>query len=481
MEVVEVSEAPSLHAHSSSVGSVQAAEGVEAGGSDAPSRRGFDAFLKRVHNSVLFFYSSEMSTASCYLTSRVFNVVLKRRRSRAIESECHELDQSSVFRIAETDILNAIRTLVVCSTWTHAQFSFSSGWPLSQEEFVPGFQDLMFEVFSLLRSSPSLSCFVIRNPRFCYKHLPTLLYENPRLETLIVHPGAIGETNFSVLAKTIALCLSRNYALKSFEIHISSWRFNLNRESLEKLLRPFTTSLQSDANTNLKELVLRLPDFVDPGAHCENAIANLMRANTTLEKLELRFSDFRSCLKDGACKYIGRALEVNHTLKEFGCFCDLAGVKELVASFVPDLSGLQPNTTLSTLHLFFSHEVDDRRGKAFLDGLVAILNDLASMLQSNTTLKHVQVSHEWGRVWRNLDDRRQVEFGTQEKLKMMICNELKMNTSLESFAVGFWKIRRVGTEWQTSYGDPCLKEKRRPTEGEYCQLQTTQSNHAFHI
>ncbi|KAG0571006.1 hypothetical protein KC19_6G204500 [Ceratodon purpureus] len=427
---------------------------------EAASLRGLSAFVNSNYNSEPVFYSSEMSLTNNYASSHIFNLVLTRRRSRAVESECLDSDKSPIFRIAPGDLLEAVRTLVACPTWTHAQLRFSDAWLLRREDFVRRFEDLIFEIFSLLKTSPSLSSFDFRSPRHI---LPSYFR---RLRSVIVYPWALGTTNSRVLAKSIALYLSRNSVLRSVTIQLASGDFKLDRETLEILVTPLTTASPSEANVGLKELVLHLLDFADPDERCEDALANLVRCNTTLEKLELRFSDFKTCLEEGMCTEIGRALEVNHTLKEFGCFCDRVGLGELLAPFVPDRSGRQPNTTVSTLNLFLSHYFDERREQDFAThGLVVILRHLASMLELNTTLKHVLLTHEWGRDCGYTDkekwiNRRQVEFGTEEKLRMMMCKELRVNTSLETLAVGFWQLRRVGAEWQTSYGGPCLGLKQ---------------------
>ncbi|KAG0619879.1 hypothetical protein M758_4G171800 [Ceratodon purpureus] len=424
------------------------------------------------HISVPCFYSCEITTPLTPATSReppYFGVFLVRRRSPAIESECHE-DSSAIFHIVVVnEFLEAVRVIVACPTLTDARFTHSDWLP---DNYVPGFEDLMSEVFSLLKFSPSLSCFHFRNDLadaslYC-KHLPTLVCENPRLETLKVVAGGL---NFGALAKAIAVCLSRNSVLKSFTLQFPPGDYDLSRHSLEILLRPLTSSSPSEANADLKELALYL-QYSD--AHCMDVIANLICRNTTLEKLDLRFLKFRSIyLKDGksAWREIGRALEVNQTLKELSCFCDLAALRELLVPFVPDRYGRQPNTTLSTLRLFVSNDLNGRWLHALVNNLGVVLKDLASALESNTTLKHVQLIYEWDGYETNQwdDDVKyvtdkdlwRVEFQIQEILKVMRSNELRVNTSLESFAVGNWTLRRVGTEWQTSYRGPCLREQTR--------------------
>ncbi|KAG0605680.1 hypothetical protein M758_9G079500 [Ceratodon purpureus] len=420
------------------------------------------------HNSVPCFYTCEISTS---LTG--FTVSMVRRRNLAIESGCHNLDKSPIFHIGAVNFLKAIRVLVACPTLTDAQFSFS--YMAYCEEYIvpPMSENLLSEVFTLLKSSPSLSCFHVTNltanASLHCKHLQTLVCRNPRLETLRVSADG---PNFLVLAKAIAVCLSRNTVLKSFTLHMSPYGYELNQISLEMLLSPFTSSSPSEANANLKELALYFQYAdgycVDAIACSVDAIANLMCRNTTLKKLDLRFSKLRSSLKDrkSSWREICRALEVNRSLEELSCPCEVAALRELLVPFVPNRYGRQPNTTLSTLRLFLS--IKDHGGwiQAIVNDPGVVLRDLASALQSNTSLKHVQCIYECDGNGAYMDDVKyindkklcQAELQIQEILRLMIDNELRVNTSLETLTVGHWTLRRVGTKWQTCYRGPCLRE-----------------------
>ncbi|KAG0614697.1 hypothetical protein M758_6G196700 [Ceratodon purpureus] len=453
--------------------------------SDAKALGDLGAFVNvREHNSVPCFYSCEINTPSFRTAHELlyFNVSIVRRRNLAIESECHNLDECTIFLVEAVNILKAIRILVACPTLTDARFShYRWGASCLEINVLPEFEDLMSEVFSLLKSSPSLSCFQFCNSLadaslYC-KHLQTLVCENPRLETLWVSASG---PNLVALAKAIAVCLSRNTVLNSFTLRIPTLFNELNRVALGILLRPLTSSSPSEANAHLKELALYLQH---PTRFCVDAIANLVCRNTTLKKLDLRFSKFRFAFKDGksSWKEFCRALEVNQTLEELSCPCEVAAMRELLVPFVPDRYGRQPNTTLSTLRVFVSNEVHGRRVAVHVNNLVDVLRDLASALQWNTTLKHVQCINECieddALKW--YDCKRydtkciidkylwQEEFQIQEILRTMIDNELRINTSLESFAVGHWTLLRVGTEWRTSYRGPCLREQTKACLAEY--------------
>ncbi|KAG0614229.1 hypothetical protein M758_6G160400 [Ceratodon purpureus] len=439
--------------------------------SDANALRDLGAFVSTEHILMPCFYSCKISTSSPVINSCIppyFSVLLVRRRSLAMESECHNLDKSPIFHIRAAHLLEAVRVLVACPTLTDAEFSLSHlglSWPANWE--TPMFKDLMFKFFSLLKSSPSLSCFHFRNyltdaSLYC-KHLQTLVCENPRLETLRVCTDG---PNLVVLAKAIAVCLSQNTVLKSFTLEIPTYEYELNRESLEILLWPFTRSAPSEANADLKELALYLQY---PDGSCVDAIANFVRLNRTIKKLDLGFSKFRSCLKDGKMPWrkFCRALEFNQTLEELSCPCESQALRELLVPFVPDRYGRQLNTTLSTLRLFVSNEVNGRWVEALVNNLVVCLRDLASALELNTTLKHVHFIYECDGHGTYMDEVKsvadantcRVEFRIREILRTMIDNELRVNTSLESFVVGHWTLLRVGAEWQTSYRGPCLREQ----------------------
>ncbi|KAG0570948.1 hypothetical protein KC19_6G200000 [Ceratodon purpureus] len=440
--------------------------------SDARALRDLGAFVNcSEHSSVPCFYSCEFATPA-FETSRErpsFTVSLARRGSLAIESECQNLDKSPIFHIGAANIkgavnlLKAIRILVSCRTLTDAQFSIldygacwrPDGIPPRSQDFMS--EDLMSEVFTLFRSSPSLSCFHFINSLsdaslYC-KHLQTLVCENPRLETLTVLAGGL---NLVVFAEAIAVCLSRNTVLNSFMLRDPTNFAQLNRESLEILLRPLTSTSPSEANAKLNELALHLQY---PDGHSVDAIANLVCRNTALKKLDLRFSNFRSGLEDGNSLWreFCRALEVNQTLEELRCPCEVAALRELLVPFVPDRYGRQPNSTISTLRLSI----------AIVNDPEVVLRDLASALQSNTSLKHVQCIYECDGNGTYMDDVKyitdknlcQAEIQIQEILRTMIDNELRVNTSLESLVVGHWTLLRVGTEWQTSYRGPCLREQ----------------------
>ncbi|KAG0570942.1 hypothetical protein KC19_6G199400 [Ceratodon purpureus] len=441
--------------------------------SDAGALGDLGAFINvSEHNSVPCFYSGEISTRF-YGTSREwpsFTVSLARRGSLAIESEYHNLNKSPFFFVGAVNFLKAIRVLVACPTLTEARLHpDAASW--EENNVTPWSEDLLSEVFTLLRSSPSLTCFqfiffrTLHYALYC-KHMQTLVCENPRLETLWV---TAGRPNFVAFAKAIAVCLSRNTVLKSFTLSIPPTEYKLNQESLEMLLSPFTSSSPSEANANLKELALYF-QYLD--GYCVDAIANLVCRNTTLKKLDLRFSRFWSGLEDGKSSWreFYRALEVNQTLEELSCPCEIAELRELLVPVVPDRYGRQPNTTLSTLRLSVSKEVHGRWLEVQMNKiLVVVLRDLAFALQSNTTFKHVQFefkSVEYGNYQQDgvkyITDKNlwQEKSRIQEILRMMIDNELRENTSLESLAVGHWSLLRVGTEWQTCYRGPCLRGQK---------------------
>ncbi|KAG0604038.1 hypothetical protein M758_10G139500 [Ceratodon purpureus] len=122
-----------------------------------------------------------------------------------------------------------------------------------------------------------------------------------------------------------------------------------------------------------------------------------------------------------------------------------------VRVFIPDSAGCQAETFLTSLKL-----------KTKLLCLVEdFMRELSGMLESNTTLKHVEVSFSHN-AWevRSFKPSPNEKVCTQDMLEVMMRNVLKVNISLQSLVVGSWKLLRVGgDQWQMSYRGPCLARK----------------------
>lgn len=99
---------------------------------------------------------------------------------------------------------------------------------------------------------------------------------------------SFGTKSYSEIAKSIAPCPSRNSVSKSCKFTFDSPGSRLDQNWLALMFKPFTSNLQSEANVNLREVMLHLPCS---SWNCKNAIiVNLVLCHSTLEKLELRFS-----------------------------------------------------------------------------------------------------------------------------------------------------------------------------------------------
>lgn len=122
--------------------------------------------------------------------------------------------------------------------------------------------------------------------------------------------------NLSRHVEAIALFFSENSALKSCTL-----RFYLCRRykeamphhseclhPLRRMLRPFATKVQSEANMGVKELVLRCINGDHTGIwKCEMDIINLVARKTTLEKLDV--SDHISS-RDHSFRFPGSTVRV---------------------------------------------------------------------------------------------------------------------------------------------------------------------------
>lgn len=396
-------------------------------------------FLSHVSPGERMFYSADIGVGS---VSFPFCITMKRRYESTSRS-CHKKEETSRTFDKNLDFLEVIRTMADCPTWTRGDFVF-----YKQSDFVPELDDLMLQLFSILGSCSSLTTLDIMFYRFYHTHLPRLLGELRFLKTLILDtcPMSLPEHE-----QSIAQYFEQNTTLESCTLVFKSCDLKpANHSSLGTVLKPLTNGAA------LQELVLRITpskdtdlgeEFICEKLVCENchkAIADVVRSNNSLVKFELCCSYSR----DEGCALVGSALEVNRSLQEFGFPCSVAGLKELVRS----LSGPKANLSLTTLKLI---PRSDCRGLHFM-------NELARLLESNNTLKVVHVPKQSdGNSWpfwesQNLTAARHVESSTWKKLKSMMDNELKSNTSLNSLVVGNWKLLRVDTGWDLSYGGPCL-------------------------
>lgn len=389
---------------------------------------------------------AEPGWRTCYsadigIWSGEYSVTMKRKYMSEIGNKKKE-ETSRTFR-ENLELLEVIRIMIACPTWSRGDFVFNN-----KQDFVPELNDLMMQLFSLLGSSSSLCTFHIMFYGFYHTHLPRLLGELRFLETLILdaRPMALPEH-----AESIAAFFEQNghSTLKSCTLDLNSCNFESGSCSAVKtILRPLINGAA------LKELTIRITprQQTDSGVenpvckklacpNCHQAMADMVRQNTSLVKFELCSSYSR----DNVTALFGSALEANQSLQEFGFPCSIAGLIELSRC-------LQANTSLSTLKLF---PPSDCYGEEFM-------RELGKLLKHNNTLKDVRVAKQRdGNSWpawesENLTAAKYVERKTWDKMESIMKNELQCNTTLNSLVVGNWTLLRVANQWKLSYEGPCL-------------------------
>ncbi|KAG0606109.1 hypothetical protein M758_9G115000 [Ceratodon purpureus] len=332
-----------------------------------------------------------------------------------------------------------------------------------------GSHDAILLVFQAIVGSPTLTHLSIVILDSIVEEVFAVVGTSRRLSTL-----DITCTGVSDHVKAIARCFSGNTVLRSCTLRLRPCDGRCH--PLQAILGPFTTTVESEANVGLRNLVL-ISTQEDNGCWlCQEAIAALVTRNMTLEKLEVGDHVFPNRGKSHFDRVgiMARAVGCNPTLKEIRFQCSVAELKELVLRLVPNADGRQANTTLSALKLSLIN------GETVLD----CLTDVARLVESNTTLKHVQVSHDgWSlpespvprssHLWKHISkverqNREEIQGVTalesrlRGELERIRTNELQRNASLESLRVGFWKLIRVGDghEWQMTYEGPCLQPRR---------------------
>lgn len=283
-----------------------------------------------------------------------------------------------------SSVLELCQALVASPFWTQAELAFCD--PVSV--FCrPDLDDLIPDIFALLRSSSSLSTLHIQfgnsyNEVRYTRHLPTLLCENSFLETFTLNHGGV-----QIHPETLAVCFSRNSVLKSCTLWVlRTCVIRLGVREWEVALQPFTTN----SDVALKELVIYADTKFAKYEYVRfiEALANLVHWNTTLEKLVLPWCDIPWCEIVPNRSSFARALAVNQTLKEFGCaYSGQHSLKELLDVFIPDWSGHQGNTHITSLKLFPTVSQEH----AWMKRCRECIKDVCKMLEFNSTLEHVEI------------------------------------------------------------------------------------------
>lgn len=276
--------------------------------------------------------------------------------------------------------------------------------------------------------------------------------------------------------KAISRCFTGNSTLRSCTLRLPSCD-GLGHPWIE-ILRPLSNVEQTEG---LKELVMN--STLDDGCRlCREAIAALITRNITLEKLEVGDRIIPRMTNSHVDRVLmASAVACNATLQEIRFQTTVAEFKELVSYLVPLAHGRQANSTLSTLKLTLIE------GESVLD----CVTEVARLVESNTTLKHLQLLQEsWGpratvtpvaqlprspHFWQReskhssaiveKQNREQMQWimvmesRLQGELEQMLKNELQRNVSLVSLNLGWWQLLRLGDGhvWQMTYEGPCLK------------------------
>ncbi|KAG0606083.1 hypothetical protein M758_9G112400 [Ceratodon purpureus] len=360
-----------------------------------------------------------------------FRGELRRRGRNGFEVCDGSNSQNSAFlqfRVKVVAIVQVFREIVAYPTLTDLTFRYSSTLPGLGEDID------VVQVLALLHTIRSLSTLDLM------------------VSSLPSHVEAV------------ARLFSGNTTLRSCTLRIYP-----APEVLRTILRPLMPNkvrVQSEANTGLKELVLlsSAPKGYDNNEVCENLLVKLVESNISLEKLEvgdevfrIPYDYFRSNFER---RLMARAVAGNRTLKEIKFECSIVELKELVLRLVPDADGRQANTTLSTLKVSLRDFTSVAKG-----GSISLcfdwMTDLVKLVESNNTLKHVQISQDCTLILeRDYPKAMVVKSRVRDELKRMLNDELRLNTSLESLSVGWWKVLRVGNghdQWQMKYDGPCLK------------------------
>ena len=407
------------------------------------------------------------------------------------------------FRVKDS-MMRVFPMLVACLSLTELNLRFSFLQDLSASRVPQSPENgLVLQVFSVVCRSRSLSslgitfsaCAIFRcdapdnmwrpgtwrpryhvtaklyGRRFLDSDLPILLRNNPCFErlTLTALEELSSGDEFSWPERTISYCFTRNFVprswtLTTFRSHESFVGGGSHHDcyGLQEIISLFTTVEQGDL---VKELVLKSFSSNKSCEDCLKGVADLVRCNTKLEKLEARENlIFIDHSLDKQSKSMANALRCNYSLKELGYRCTLEEFKMFVSVFLPDAYGRQANTSLSTLKL--SLLITERML------MLELMTSLEKLLGSNTTLKHVELSVSW--LGNGDQNDKELNLKIRAKLERMLKNELSRNTCLQTLCVespnaSVWRLSRVGTgsPWEMKYKGPCLLLPPVPQEGEY--------------
>jgi hypothetical protein len=244
------------------------------------------------------------------------------------------------------------------------------------------------------------------------------LCKNHSVSNLIIHLTVDGsqdcQPNFDILLNQVVVLLESNVGLKDFRFDFRSlhaptfWsldgfanalernrtleRFCLafnylpSEQELQRLVQPLIADGNGQQkNSTLITLKLEVLEEVDEESLtvAANVLAKMLQNNSSLKELCLRALDYRYSVDSFA-----EALETNHTLEHLKLTGSFLNLQRLLQPLTVDANGQQSNATLLKLTLQCSTFVkqDDMQFHT------SIVDPLAKMLQSNSSLKELDLS-----------------------------------------------------------------------------------------
>jgi len=185
-----------------------------------------------------------------------------------------------------------------------------------------------------------------------------------------------------------ANALERNRTLEGFHIYMN---YLPSEQELQRLVQPLIADGNGQQkNSTLIKLELILSKRVDEESLtvAANVLAKMLQNNSSLKELSFRPTHDARYSVDG----FAEALETNHTLEHLRLKGRFLNLQRLLQPLTVDANGQQSNATLLKLTLQESNFVkqDDMQFHT------SIVNPLTKMLQSNSSLKELNLSYTGG-------------------------------------------------------------------------------------
>jgi len=232
---------------------------------------------------------------------------------------------------------------------------------------------------------------------------------------LIVDGSQDCQPNFDILLDQVVVMLESNVDLKNFDFYFHSlhaptfWssdgfanalernrtleRFDMtlnylpSEQELQRLVQPLIADGNGQQkNSTLIKILLNVYETVDEESItvAANVLAKMLQNNSSLKELS-----FWSAYSRYSVDSFAEALETNHTLERLELMGIFLNLQRLLRPLTVDANGKQSNATLLKLSLGGSTFVkqDD------IQFHTSIVDPLTKMLQSNSSLKELDLSH----------------------------------------------------------------------------------------